>query len=709
MIVEELINPKSIAVIGASNDISKPGGRILKNIIEGSYKGHLYASNPKELIVQGVTSYQKVEELPPTDLAIFAIASHHIPSAMEILAYQKGTKAFIILSAGFSEVGPEGKALEEKVTKIVSSVSGSLIGPNCIGVLTTNYAGIFAGPIPKLDPQGCDFVTGSGATAAFVLETSIQMGISFASLFSVGNSAQIGVEDVLQYWDENFVQGKSPKVKLIYIEQVSKPELFLKHSTSLIQKGCSITAIKAGTTDAGSRAVSSHTGALAGSDLAVDALFRKAGIVRCYGREELAYVAGILQYGKPKGNRIAVVTHAGGPGVMLTDVLSKEGLQVPHIEGKEADELKAKLFPGSSVANPIDFLATGNAEQLGYILDFIENHCDNIDAAAVIFGTPGLFDVSPVYDVLHEKMNKSTKKIYPILPSIILAKSTIDPVALSMFKNIDSIEHIIKGAIDKFVEKGRSYFPDEVQFGKMLGKVMKTSSKYDTPTFYNINVKDIRQIIDNYNNGYLKPTEVQSLLDIAGIPRVQEFIANNKVEAIDFAYALGFPLAMKVVGPIHKTEVEGVKLNIQSINETIETFNRLMKIEGAEAVLMQKMLKEGFELFVGAKREENFGHIILCGMGGIYIELFKDIAYCLAPCSNSEAENMIKSLKSYKLFEGYRGKKGINFDKFKEVILRLSSLLHFAPEIYEIDINPLFGSQDSIFAVDARINISKKN
>lgn len=707
MIVQELINPKSIVVIGASNDISKPGGRILMNLIEGDYKGSLYASNPKEEIVQGIANYKNIEDLPQVDLAIFAIASQYIPKAIEILATQKGTKAFIILSAGFSEVGAEGKALEDKVVEIVNSVGGSLIGPNCIGVLTTNYAGIFAGPVPKLEPNGCDFVTGSGATAAFVLETSIHMGIPFASLFSVGNSAQIGVEEVLKYWDENFDINTSPKVKLIYIEQVSKPDLFLKHSTSLINKGCSIAAIKAGTTEAGSRAVSSHTGALAGSDLSVDALFKKAGIVRCYGREELAYVAGILQYGKPKGNRLAVITHAGGPGVMLTDVLSKEGLEVPHIEGEDADELKAKLFPGSSVANPIDFLATGNAEQLGYIIDFVENKCDNIDAAAVIFGTPGLFDVSPVYNVLHEKMNTCAKKIYPILPSIVLAKSSVSPIKLKMMKEIEPSEVIVKGAIDRFIEKGRLYFPDEVQFGKMLGRVMKTESKFDKPMIYNINSDEIRLIIENAEDGYMKPFQVQQLLDLAGIPRVKEYIARNKVEAIDSANEIGFPIVMKVVGPVHKTEVEGVKLNIQSINETVDTFNRLMTIKGAEGVLIQKMLKEGIELFVGAKRDKDFGHLILCGLGGIYIEVFKDISYCLAPCSISEANEMIKGLKSYKLIQGVRGKKGIDQDKFADIIIRLSSLLHYAPEIYEIDINPLIGMQDSIFAVDARINIVK--
>jgi acetyltransferase len=244
-----------------------------------------------------------------------------------------------------------------------------------------------------------------------------------------------------------------------------------------------------------------------------------------------------------------------------------------------------------------------------------------------------------------------------------------------------------------------------VQFGKMLGRVIQTKPPAEKPKIFGINYEEIRRTIESSQNGYLKPSQIQLLLDLAEIPRVQEFIAYNKVEVIDYANEIGFPIVMKVIGPIHKTEVEGVRLNIQSINETVDTFNRLMAIEGAEGVLIQKMLKGGLELFVGAKREENFGHIVICGIGGIYIEVLKDIAYCLAPCSMSEAEDMIKSLKAYKLIEGVRGKKGIHINKFKEIIVRLSTLLHYAPEIYEIDINPLIGCQDGIFAVDSRINI----
>ncbi len=684
MIVNELLNPNSIVVIGGSNDPGKPGGRILKNIIDGAYDGELFVVNPKENEVQGQKCFKTVEELPQVDLAIMAIPAKLCVDAVKILTETKGTKAFIILSAGFSEVGHEGKELEDKLVSYIDKVGGCLIGPNCIGVLSTRYKGVFAGPIPKLEANGCDFVSGSGATAVFILEVAIPRGLTFASLFSVGNSAQIGVEDVLEYWDETFDPATSSKVKLIYIEEVANPEKLLKHASSLIRKGCKIAAIKAGTTEAGSRAVSSHTGALAGSDLPVEALMKKAGIVRCYSRTELVDVAQIMMHKELKGNNIAIITHAGGPGVLLTDTLDKNGMKVPKIEGDAANELLGKLFHGSSVANPIDFLATGNAEQLGDILDYVENRFDNIDGAAVIFGTTGMFDVSPVYDVLSAKMDECKKPIYGILPSPVQAGE----------------------AIAHFQSLGKTNFSDESYFGAALARVFNTPKPAESFELPTIDIAKIRNVIDNAENGYLNPIKVQELLDAAGIPRAKEFETSSKSEAVSAANELGFPLVMKVIGPVHKSDVGGVKLNIKSIAEVESVFDEMMKIKDASGVLVQPMLS-GIELFVGAKREGKFGHLILCGLGGIFIEVLKDVAYGLCPISPAEADSMIKSIKAYGIIKGARGKEGANEAIFSDVIVRLSALLQNAPEIFEMDINPLLGTAKAVVAVDARIRIEK--
>jgi acetyltransferase len=685
MIHQKLINPKSIAVIGGSDDIHKPGGKVLKNLIDGNFKGQLYVVNPKLDSVQGIKSFRNVSDLPETDLAIIAIAAKFCPPTVNVLADEKQTRGFIILSAGFSEENEEGAAYEHEIVETVNRVGGSLIGPNCIGVLNQNYTGIFTSPIPKLDTQGCDFISGSGATAVFIMEAGIPNGLTFSSVYSVGNSAQMGVEDVLKYLDKTFDPEKSSKVKLLYLESIKKPDMLLKHAASLIRKGCKIAAIKAGGSEAGSRAASSHTGALAKDDLVVHALLRKAGIVRCFSREELTLVGSIFMHKELQGKNIAIITHAGGPAVMLTDALSNGGLSVPKIEGPKADALLEKLFPGSSVSNPIDFLATGTAEQLGHIIDACENDFDHIDAMCVIFGSPGLFGVSDVYDLLDKKMKSCKKPIYPILPSVIN----------------------VKKEINEFIAKGRINFPDEVSFGSALAKIYNTfEPQEEKPTHPTIDSASIRNIIDQAENGYLAPEKVQELLDAAGIPRATEAVVDTLEEGLAKVRKIGFPVAMKVVGPIHKTDVGGVKLNVASEEHFACEFERMIQIPDTTAILIQPMLT-GIELFVGAKNEERFGHMVVAGLGGIFIEVLKDVIAALTPLSPADGYAMISDLRSHQMLEGIRGQEPVNKELFAEIISRVAALCMAAPEIFEMDLNPLLGKKDAVVAVDARIRIEK--
>jgi acetyltransferase len=424
---------------------------------------------------------------------------------------------------------------------------------------------------------------------------------------------------------------------------------------------------------------------MASPDIAVDALFRKAGIVRCHGRSELTAVASLFMLPLSTGKRIGIVTHAGGPAVMLTDALSKGGIDIPAISGKAAENLRAKLFPGSSVSNPIDFLATGTAEQLGYILDACENDFDNIDAVAVIFGSPGLTSVSDVYDLLARKMRSSLKPVYPVLPSVINARKDIDT----------------------FVLKGNVFFSDEVVFAGAFTKVMNTSAPEGiTRSVFKIEENLIRAIIDKSEDGYLDPPKVAELLDASGIPRPPEAYASNLIEAREKAGTIGYPVAMKVIGPVHKSDVGGVILNVQDSESAGKEFGRLLKIKGVKSVLIQKMLK-GTEFFAGASADDKFGHVIMAGLGGIFIEVLRDVASALVPVSEQEARGMIRSLKSHEIIKGSRGKEGISEDKFVEIICRLSALLETAPEIVEIDLNPLIGSADALFAADARVRIKK--
>ena len=686
MINRELLAPQSIAIIGGSNNIHKPGGAVVRNILQGGYEGVLRIVNPKEDEVQGIKVFHDARELPPTELAVLVIPAKFCPDTVELLAKEKNTRAFIIISAGFGEETKAGAEMEQRILDTCEQYGAALIGPNCIGLLNRNHHSVFTQPIPKLHPQGVDFVSGSGATAVFILESAVIKGLQFNSVWSIGNGKQIGIEDVLQYMDEHFNPATDSKVKLLYIENISNPDKLLYHAGSLIRKGCRIAAIKAGSSESGSRAASSHTGAIASSDSAVEALFRKAGIVRCHSREELTTVGCIFTLPPLTGKRFAIVTHAGGPGVMLTDALSKGGLVVPKLEGEAAEELKSRLFPGSSVANPIDILATGTAEQLGMTIDYCEKRFDDIDAIAVIYGTPGLTTLYEAYEVLHQKIQECKKPIFPVLPSL----------------------HTAGPEVAEFLGKGHVNFSDEVTLATALSQIMQTPPPAPPEVqLFGVDVPKIREIIGGIkDNGYIAPHLVHQLLECAGIPMVPEMVSASKDELIAFSNKIGYPVVAKVVGPVHKSDVGGVTLNIRTPEHLALEYDRMMKIQDATGVMVQKMLK-GTELFIGAKYEERFGHVVLCGLGGIFVEVLKDVQSGLAPLSYDEAYSMIHSLRGYKIIKGTRGQKGINEQKYAEIIVRLSTLLLFATEIKEMDINPLLADEQEVVAVDARILIEK--
>jgi acetate---CoA ligase (ADP-forming) len=685
MINTKLINPASIVVVGGSDDLLKPGGKVLKNLIDGRYNGRLYVVNPKQDNVQGVKSYRDLNQIPATELAIIAISYQLCLPLVEILVKDKHTKAFIIVSAGFSESGEEGRSLEKRIAEIISNSGGTLIGPNCIGVITQSYQGVFTTPVPKLNKRGCDFVSGSGATAVFIFESAISKGLNFSSVFSVGNSAQTGVEDILEYWDETFDPETSSRIKLIYVESIRDPDKLLHHGSSLIRKGCRIAAIKAGTSEAGIRAATSHTGAMASSDSAVEALFRKAGIVRCSGREELTTVASVFFHKPLKGKNIAIITHAGGPAVMLTDALAAGGMHIPAITGADHENLIAMMNPGASAINPIDMIATATNDQLEKVIEYVDKQLPLFDGMSVIFGSNGLNDITEIYDLLDRKIQECEKPLYPILPSVTSSSKELG----------------------YFLDKGHVNFPDEVVLGKALTKIFNTPYPAEDEIFLeNIDVPLIRKIIDEAPDGYLEPTLIQKLLGAARIPVVKEITATSGDELMILAEKIGFPLALKVVGPVHKSDVGGVTLNIRSFRHLEAEFHRMMQIPDVKAVLVQQMLS-GTELFIGAKYEPRFGHVILCGLGGIFVEVLGDVSSGLAPLTFAEATSMIRSLRSYRIINGTRGKPGINESAFAEIIVRLSSLLRYAIEIKELDLNPLIGNTRDITVVDARIRIEK--
>ena len=686
MINRELINPQSIVVVGGSNNIHKPGGCIVRNLLDGQYTGNLYVVNTKEDDVQGVKSYRSVEDIPETEMALLAIPSPACPKVVEILAKQKKVRAFIVISAGFGEETPEGGRLEEQMLQSINEVGASLIGPNCIGLMNMNYHGVFTKPIPEFHADGVDFISSSGGTALFIIESALTKGLRFSSVWSVGNSKQIGVEEVLEYMDRTFDPILDSKIKMLYIEQIKDPDKLLYHAASLIRKGCHIAAIKAGSTEVGKRAASSHTGAIANSDSAVEALFRKAGIVRCFSREELTTVACIFTLKEVKGKNCAIITHAGGPAVMLADALEKGRLNVPKLSGPIATELKSKLYPGAAVGNPIDIIGTGTPEHLATVIDYCENRFENIGLMMVIFGSPGLVKLYDAYEVLHKKMEECKKPIFPVLPSIVTAGPEVK----------------------SFIKKSHVNFSDEVTLGTALSRVINTPKPMSTDVqLQDVNILEVRQIIEDLpNSGYLFPKDVRRLLRAAHIPLVEEIASTDCDELLAFARKVKFPVVAKVVGPVHKSDIGGVALNIRSEEHLRFEFERMIRLPDVKAVMVQPMLK-GQELFLGAKYENRFGHVVLCGLGGIFVEVLKDVSYGLAPLSYEETFSMIRSLRGYPIIKGTRGQKGIDEQLYADIIVRLSTLLRFATEVKEMDINPLLATENGLFVVDARIRIEK--
>lgn len=681
MISSKLFRPESIIIVGGSENKSKPGGKILENLIIGGFK-NLTVVNPGNDFVQGIKSYPDPDSVPVADLAILAIPAKNCIHAIKSLS-SRGVEAFIIISAGFAELDENGKMLEDEIKDFAKINHLTILGPNCIGIINQYYKGVFTLPVPEFNPAGIDFFSSSGSVAVFTMEAGLKKGLQVSGIYSVGNAALIKIEDLLEYHDDSFVPGISSNVLMIYIEQISDPGKFIKHCRSLKSKGCDIVGIKSGLTDAGMRAASSHTGAMASTEVVVNSIFKKAGVIQCDSREEMIAVAGVLYYGKPKGKNVAVITHAGGSGVMAADALEKNGMSVPEIKGEKAEYLLSKLFQGSSVANPVDFLATGTAEQLGLIIDYCNEYFDNIDEIIVIFGSPGLFDVAPVYDVLSEKIKKSPKPVYPVLPSLInTEKATVD-----------------------FVNNNNLFFSDEVSLAKAMAKVYNQYplfhfSEWEVPALPD----NIKRIITGNKDKYLDPEDAGALLNHAGIASVPEYIVNKGDDLDKILGEIPFPVVFKAIGPLHKSDMGGVILGIDSRESAFSAFKKLMDIPSVTACLIQPMLS-GIELFAGAKRDDTAGHVLMFGMGGIYLEILKDVQSTLSPAGFDEILYMIRNLKSYPILNGARGKTGIDIDRFASILLSLSELLTDIPEISEIDINPLIANENGIFSVDSRIKI----
>ena len=683
MLAQALLNPKSILVVGGSNNVDHLGGSVLKNLKDCGFKGELSVLNPRRKHVQGLPSYSVPEEVPDVELAIFAIPAQEIYPVMRVLVNQKSTRAFLVYSAGFSELDDEGKRLETELLELVEESGATLLGPNNIGMVNTNYAGIFTKPIPKLDPNGVDFVSGSGATAVFTLEAARQTGLTFNSLITVGNSAQIGIEEVLEHWDQTHVKENGPQVKMVYMETVRKPGKFLRHCRSLRKKGCRIVGLKSGSTSKGSEAAASHTGAMSSPDLFVQALMDKAGVIRCHSRYALVTIAGLLQLTKDSATKIAVITHAGGPGVILTDHLVRNGLEVPTLEKRHQEFLKGLLNPGAAVANPIDLLATGTALQLKEVMEYCDKVVEQVNGIAVIFGSPGLGSVHEAYEVIRRKMFTCKKPVFPVLPSVVN----------------------LKDEIERFVEGGHIAFFDESLLGRGLGKIAKTKVHFrNDPELAPETRQKIKSVVSRLPSGFMPEQEAFKLVELLGIKVPKQIFTDPDRSMQDLPSNMSYPVAMKATGILHKSDQKALELNINSDEQLADAQARLSGLPGAQGLLLQEMHK-GTELYVGTQTIPAYPPLVVFGAGGIFLESFRDITQALAPMHPEEAANLIRSLKIHSVLEGARGRTPVDIAGFAHVVSLISQLVSLEPRIVEIDVNPLIADPENITAVDVRIRL----
>ncbi len=677
-----LFNPESIAVVGASNEKLKTGGRVTDNIKSNGYKGKLWAINPKSPDVMGLPTFKSIADLPAApDLAYIAIPAPFVRDALSELAL-KGTKAVIILTAGFGEKDQKGKEEEERFLEIAKKNNMTLIGPNCSGFLTTCYSGKFAGLIPKLKKGQIDIISGSGATVDYIMEQATMRGLSFSNVVNMGNSIQIGVEDILELVDENFGPENSNLI-LMYMESVKKPQKLLKHARSLTGKGCTIIGIKSGVTAAGKRAAASHTGAMASPDTAVQALFDKAGIVRVESKADLIEIACAFTAikGLIKIYRVCIVTDAGGPGVMLSDELGRQGLIQPVLSETTQKKLSEVLPPEAAIGNPIDTLPSRTPEQFDKIFRILdETEKENIDVIFAITGNSGMTDNWKLYESIMNGMDTCTIPIIPIFSS---ANTCRDMLA-------------------RIRESGRILFPDEVPVGKALGRLSRKPLLSEPMTLPQDFDRDKIERILKGQGEQLDPEAVKEILAASGLRLPFQKDVFDKADLAAVCKKAGYPLVMKVIGPLHKSDVGGVKTGIPNLEKAEASWDELIKIKDAKGVLIQQMI-EGIEVILGAKKEEMFGHLIMFGLGGIYTEALRDVSFALAPLGLEEVLSMISKIKALPILKGIRGQRGISLDVLADYLTRLSLLVYNFPQIEEIDLNPVKGYERDLYVVDSRI------
>ena len=697
-VLDKIMKPKSIAVIGASTKEHTIGSDIMKRLQEYKFKGNIYPVNPKGGIIEGLQAYTSVLEIPGSvDLALIVVNSKFVLSTLD-QCNEKGIKGICIITAGFKETGKEGAELEKELLNKIRQYGMRCVGPNCLGVVNTHpdiqMDACFAESLPERGNIG--FVSQSGALGGGILNILKDLNLGFAQFISIGNQADVNAETAIEYWEND----DDVKQILLYMESIQNPQNFRKLATRVTKKK-PILALKAGRSAAGASAASSHTGSLAGADKAAAALLHQSGVIREFSLQNLFETAKVFSNCPiPKGDRVAIITNSGGPGIMATDAVCEYGMQMAKISDETKEKLRSFLPAAASVKNPIDMIASAPIEHYKETLKTVVAD-DNVDMIIVIY-LPflGLKDIDVAKAVMEIKAEHPEK---PII-GVFMTKNEFFTKLSDMDVNIPFFMYAEQAA-DGLNRLNQQRLWMEREEGKI--------------PCYDVDREKVKNIIlKSINDGRDQLTTLESIdvLQAYGIRACKYGLATNIDEVVTLGNSIGYPVVMKMTSKTtsHKTDVGGVVVNIRSEEQLRNEYNALLSrleekglLDGLEGVIIQEMVKGNREMVCGIATDPQYGPMMMFGLGGVFVEVMKDVTFRIAPLTDNDAIDMIKSVKAYQLLEGARGTTPANIEQIKETLLRLSQLVNDFKFIDELDINPLLISEKTGegIAVDGRIKV----
>ncbi|MBI2934143.1 MAG: GNAT family N-acetyltransferase [Chloroflexi bacterium] len=701
-----LLTPRSIAVIGASRRSGSIGNKVFHNLLEQEFAGVVYPVNSHALAVASVKAYPTILDIPAeVDTAVLIVPAALVPGIADQCG-RKGVRGLVVISAGFAESGPEGIERQKTLMDIVTNYGMRLVGPNCMGIINTapdvSMNGTFSSVFPS--PGKIAFATQSGALELAILEYARTLNLGLSTVVSIGNMADVSGVDLLQYWEED----PSTRVILLYLESFGDPRKFARVARRVAMTK-PIIAVKSGRTPAGSRAAASHTGAMASTEVGVDALFTQAGIIRVDTLEALFDVANLLsQQPIPRGNRVAILTNGGGPGILTADACASEGLELPPISDGAREELRSFLPPGSNLTNPVDMTADGTAEQYLKALRLLERE-DQFDIIIVIFIPPIATSPEAVAAAIREVAPQFRNKGRIVVASFVGGRGA--PPGLGSEK-----EGFVPAF--NFPEATAKALASAFTYGRWL-----TRPRGAVPDLKGIDRERARQVLKAASEqrpegtGWISPLSAFDLLNCYGINTLPVRAASTPDEAIRAAEATGYPVAAKLLSATiaHKTEVRGVFLDLHTGTEVENAFRKLeermaeMKRQAEmQGVMIQPMMTSGIEVIAGVTQDPAFGPLIMFGLGGIQAELFKDVTFKIHPLTNIDAGEMVRSVKAYQLLQGWRGAAPSDIAAIEYLLLRISAMVEDLPQIRELDLNPVkvFEKGKGYVVVDARIMLS---